>query len=113
MLYLFVFVIETKHQILWYNGEHAITNGNISLSTDKYAVDNKYRLTILNYNKNTPGNFYCAVLPAEIRQYVIIEFGAPPENIQNQNGASSFTFIKNGLTLTPLIIIVFLSYIQF
>ncbi|TMW50466.1 hypothetical protein DOY81_004462 [Sarcophaga bullata] len=104
---------DTKHQILWYNGEHAITNGNISLSTDKYAIDNKYRLTILNYRKNTPGNFYCAVLPAEIRQYVIIEFGAPPENITDQNGAANFSFVKNGLILTTLMIIIFLSYGQF
>ena len=76
-------------------------------------MDNKYRLTLLNYNKNTPGNFYCAVLPAEIRQYVIIEFGAPPENIENQNGASSLSFVKNGLTVTTLMIIIFLSYGQF
>ncbi|XP_065370091.1 uncharacterized protein LOC135962213 [Calliphora vicina] len=104
---------ESEHQILWYNDEHPITNGNTSLAVDKYTVDNKYRLTILNYNKDNTGNFSCAVLPTEVRQYVAIEFGAPPENITNQNGGSNTLIFEMGLMLTSLVLIVSLNYCKF
>ncbi|KNC32341.1 hypothetical protein FF38_12476 [Lucilia cuprina] len=104
---------DSVHQILWYNEEHPITNGNTSLAVDKYAIDNKYRLTILNYKKDTAGNFSCAVLPTEARQYVQIEFGAPPENIKDQNGASNRLIIEMGLMLTALAAIVSLNYFKF
>lgn len=94
---------------MWYNDETPITNGYTSL-TDKYSVDNKYRLTILNYNKNTLGNFSCVVLPSEIRQYISIEFGAPPENIID---ASTTITVGMGLMLTSLIAIVSSNYCKF
>lgn len=95
---------------MWYNDEHPITNGNTSLSVDKYTVDNKYRLTIFNYSKNVPGNFSCVVLPTDIRQYVIIEFGAPPENITNQKDGSNAVFVQLGLILTSAIATISTNY---
>lgn len=98
------------HSILWYNDEHPITTGNVSLSPDKYAVDNKYRLTILNFSKKTTGNFSCAVLPVDVRQYMAIEFGAPPENITDQNGGANTIFVEMALMLVSLFVVVSLNY---
>lgn len=93
---------DSVHQILWYNNEQPISNGKTSLMIDKYAVDNKLGLTIFNYNRNTNGNFSCVVLPAEIRQYVTIEYSSPPENIK-ENSASATKYFGYGFMLTALI----------
>ncbi|KAM7342367.1 uncharacterized protein ACRADG_009820 [Cochliomyia hominivorax] len=100
----------SMHEILWYNKEEALTNGKTSLKPEQYAVDNKYRLTILNYSKDSKGNYSCAVLPNDIRQYMVIEFGAPPENIKNQNGAANTIFIEIALITISLLAVLTLNY---
>uniref|UniRef100_A0A1B0B9W5 Ig-like domain-containing protein n=1 Tax=Glossina palpalis gambiensis TaxID=67801 RepID=A0A1B0B9W5_9MUSC len=72
---------DSQHIILWYKDESPITNGNTIVSVG-YEIDNKSRLTILNYNKESSGNFSCAIMPSDVRQYFVFKpQSETPENI--------------------------------
>uniref|UniRef100_A0A1A9WN79 Ig-like domain-containing protein n=1 Tax=Glossina brevipalpis TaxID=37001 RepID=A0A1A9WN79_9MUSC len=85
---------DSQHIIMWYKDEVPITNGNITLSVG-YEIDNKFRLTILNYNKESSGNFSCLIMPNEVRQYIVFKpQNEAPENIVEKTSAAGIKQIS-------------------
>ncbi|XP_016953189.1 uncharacterized protein LOC108026661 [Drosophila biarmipes] len=86
----------TETVVLWYLGEHVISNGK-NLVLPNFKLDANYDLTILKANPQDAGTYHCQVLPSHSEVYtkvIIAEHSldaiAPESSTSAAGSASSF-----------------------
>ncbi|XP_053963247.1 uncharacterized protein LOC128866482 [Anastrepha ludens] len=88
---------ESQHMIMWFKNNNTITTGREILvdAALGYHLDKDMNLVIDKVSEKTKGEYYCTIMPQNVRLNIVLEIGEQPaaDNKQAMVSASALSLV--------------------
>ncbi|XP_067628285.1 uncharacterized protein [Eurosta solidaginis] len=76
---------EEHHVIIWSKNNNTIATGrDVLVDASQYQLDKDMNLIINKVSEKTKGDYYCSIMPQNVRMNIVLEIGEQPTTDKNR-----------------------------